>query len=167
MISQRNSEIPLYHKWFKDVKQNAYSAEIFLYGNSTHIYVDNHHHIDIALRGLIYCGKFYTLSSKHAVFRTFNSRVVLSIFLSGIKFMQHGVCRIDLCCLVYFSAIVKNQSLKKKKKIGFMILYVAWFCCYGQLRFLKFSLVKYHHSFGIQSRKFSSTRLGYQNSTPE
>ena len=45
--------------------------------------------------------------------------------------MQHGVCRIDLCCLVYFSAIVKNQSLKnkkkqkKKKKIGFMILYVA------------------------------------------
>ena len=33
--------------------------------------------------------------------------------------MQHGVCRIDLCCLVYFSAIVKNQSLKKKKKNRF------------------------------------------------
>ena len=47
--------------------------------------------------------------------------------------MQHGVCRIELCCLVYFSAIVKNQSLKK---ISFMILYVALFCCYGQLRFL-------------------------------
>ena len=31
--------------------------------------------------------------------------------------MQHGVCRIDLCCLVYFSAIVKNQSLKKKKSV--------------------------------------------------
>ena len=50
--------------------------------------------------------------------------------------MQHGVCRIELCCLVYFSAIVKNRSLKKKKRIGFMILYVALFCCYRQLRFL-------------------------------
>ena len=49
--------------------------------------------------------------------------------------MQHGVCRIELCCLVYFSAFVKIK-VKKKKKIGFMILYVAWFCCYGQLRFL-------------------------------
>ena len=31
--------------------------------------------------------------------------------------MQHGVCRIELCCLVYFAAIVKNQSFKKKNRV--------------------------------------------------
>ena len=62
--------------------------------------------------------------------------------------MQHGVCRIELCCLVYFSAIVKNQSLKKNQ------FYDSICCIILLLRtasFFKFSLVKYHHSFSIQS----------------
>ena len=81
--------------------------------------------------------------------------------------MQHGVCRIELCCLVYFSAIVKNQSLKKKKRIGFMILYVALFCCYGQLRFLSSVWSNIITRLACSHEKSAPQGRAIKKSTPE